>query len=157
MSVSPIPEGYHSVTPYLIVDGAAEAIEFYKKAFDAVELLRLDMPGGGIGHAEIRIGNSPIMMADSMPERGFVSPVTLGNTPTAFMVYCEDVDALYAQAIAAGATEEQPVMDQFYGDRTGQLKDPFGHLWTIATHKEDLTPEQLKQRMDEFLQESEDL
>lgn len=144
--VKPIPDGYHSVTPYIIVDGAADAIEFYKKAFGATELFRLEIPGGKLGHAEIRIGDSPVMLADEHPEMGANSPAAFGGSPVSLMIYVEDVDAVFARAIAAGATEVRPVTDQFYGDRSGIVKDPYGHQWSIATHKEDLTPEQLNER-----------
>lgn len=146
MAVKPIPEGYHSVTPYLVVKGAAAALEFYKKAFGAVELMRLEIPGGKIGHAEIRIGDSPVMLADEFPEMGAISPQTLGGAGVSLMVYVEDVDARFRQAIQAGGTEVRPVQDQFYGDRSGTLKDPFGHQWTLGTHKEDLTPEEIGKR-----------
>jgi PhnB protein len=145
-NVKPIPDGYHSVTPYLIVKGGAEAIDYYKKAFGAVELFRMDH-GGKIGHAEIKIGDSPIMLADEYPEMKYVSPKTLGGTPVSIMIYVEDVDTVYNQAIAAGATEVKPLQDQFYGDRSGTLTDPFGHVWTVATHKEDVTEEEMARRM----------
>lgn len=145
-NVKPIPDGYHSVTPYLIVKGGAEAIDYYKKAFGAVELFRMDH-GGKIGHAEIKIGDSPIMLADEYPEMKYVSPKTLGGTPVSIMIYVEDVDTVYKQAIAAGGTEVKAVQDQFYGDRSGTLTDPFGHVWTVATHKEDVTEEEMAKRM----------
>ena len=144
--VNPIPEGYHSVTPYLIIKGAAEAIEFYKKAFGAMELFRMGQPDGRIGHAEIKIGDSAIMLADEFPELGHKSPKSLGGSPVSLMIYVEDVDAVFAQAIASGAAEERPVEDKFYGDRGGSLVDPFGHIWHIATHIEDLSPEQMQER-----------
>ena len=147
MAVKPIPEGYHSVTPYLILNGAADAIEYYQKAFGATELFRMSAPGGKIGHAEIKIGNSPIMLADEHPEMGYKSPRSWGGTPVSLMIYVEDVDTVFKQAIAAGAKEQQAVKDQFYGDRTGTLTDPFGHVWTIATHKEDVSMEEMQQRM----------
>lgn len=146
MSVKTIPDGYHSVTPYLSIKGAAEAIEFYTKAFDAIELFRLTMPGEIIGHAEIQIGNSRIMIADPCDEVSFGDPKTLGGSTVGLYVYVDDVDALYTQALAAGATSVKPVEDQFYGDRTGTIVDPYGHRWFLATHKEDLTPEELNQR-----------
>lgn len=146
MAVKPIPEGYHSVTPYLIIRGAAEAIDFYVKALGATEVMRLDH-GGKIGHAEIKIGDSHIMLADEHPEMGARSPQSLGGTPVGICLYVPNVDALFNQAVAAGATVERPVQDQFYGDRSGTIIDPFGHKWTIATHIEDLTPEQISQRM----------
>lgn len=147
--VKAIPEGYHSVTPYLCVDDAARAIEFYKEAFGATEIMRLEAPGGKIGHAEIRIGDSVIMLADEVPAINFRSPQTLGGPTAHFMIYVEDVDARVERAVAAGATLRRPVKDQFYGDRTGGVEDPFGHHWFIATHIEDLTPEEIKRRMDE--------
>ena len=144
--VKPIPEGYHSVTPYLIVKGAAGALEYYKKAFGAVELFRMDH-AGKIGHAEIKIGDSPIMLADEYPEMGYVSPKTLGGTPVSLMIYVEDVDKTYKQAIAAGGVELKALQDQFYGDRSGTLTDPYGHVWTVGTHKEDVSPEEMEKRM----------
>lgn len=144
--VNPIPEGYHSVTPYLSIKGAAEAIDFYKKVFGATELFRMPGPGGKIGHAEIKIGNSPIMLADEYPEMEFVSPETLGGTPIGLMIYVDDVDTMFKGAISAGATEIKPLQDQFYGDRSGTLKDPYGHVWTVATHVEDIAPEEMERR-----------
>ena len=144
--VNPIPEGYHSVTPYLIVKGAADAIEFYKKAFGATELFRMGQPDGRIGHAEIKIGDSAIMLADEFPELGHKSPQTLGGSPVSLLIYVEDVDTVFAQAIATGGVEDRPVEDKFYGDRGGSLVDPFGHIWHIATHIEDLSPEQMQER-----------
>ena len=151
MAVKPIPDGYHSVTPYLYVRGAAEAIAFYEKAFGAVEVMRLAMPGGVIGHAEIRIGNSVVMLSDEMPEWGNKSPQTLGGTSSGLMVYVPDVDALFAQAIAAGASVHKPLADQFYGDRSGSVLDPYGHNWTIATHTEDVPHEEMAARMDAWI------
>lgn len=145
-SVKPIPDGYHSVTPYLIIKGAADAIEYYKKAFGAVELFRMAAPGGKVGHAEIKIGDSPIMLADEYPEMGYVSPKTLGGTPVSIMIYVDDVDTIYKQAMAAGGDEIKALQDQFYGDRSGTFKDPFGHVWTVATHKEDVSEEEMKRR-----------
>jgi PhnB protein len=145
-SVRPIPEGYHSVTPYLAVDGAARAIEFYKQAFGATEVMRMAAPGGKIGHAEIRIGDSRIMLADEYPDMGFRSPKAYGGSPVGLHLYVEDVDAVARQAVAAGAREVRPVKDQFYGDRTGSFEDPFGHVWHIATRKEELSPDELKRR-----------
>lgn len=146
MAPKPIPEGYHTATPYLIVKGAAEAIEFYKKAFGARELMRFADPSGKVGHAEIKIGNSPIMLADEYPDMGYRGPQSLGGSAVSILLYVEDVDRLFAQAIAAGGKVDRPVKDQFYGDRSGTLKDPFGHVWTIATHKEDLSPEEMHRR-----------
>jgi PhnB protein len=147
MPVKPIPEGYHSVTPYLIVDGAADAIEYYKKAFGATELFRMPMPGGKIGHAELKIGDSPIMLADEHPEMGYKSPTSWGGSPVSLMLYVDDVDAVFKQAIAAGGKEQRAVQDQFYGDRSGTFADPFGHVWTVSTHKEDVSMEEMEQRM----------
>jgi PhnB protein len=143
--VKAIPDGYRTVTPYLIVKGGAEALDFYARAFGAVERLRID-GGGKIGHAEITIGDSCVMLADEHPEIGALSPTTVGGTPITLHLYVEDVDALVARAVAAGATVIRPVADQFYGDRVGGVADPFGHRWFIATHKEDLSPEELQRR-----------
>jgi PhnB protein len=148
MSVKPIPEGYHSVTPYLIVSDAARALEFYKQAFGAVELMRLDGSNGKIMHAEVKIGDSPVMLADEFPEMDAISPQTLKGTPV------EDVDARFKQAIAAGATVQREVQDQFYGDRSGTLVDPFGHVWSLATHVEDVTVEQVKERLEQMMKQS---
>lgn len=148
MSAKPIPDGYHTLTPYLIVKDAVSALEFYKKAFGATVLMRLADTTGKIGHAEIKVGNSPIMLADEFPEMGARGPQSLGGSPVFLVLYVEDVDSLFNQAVAAGATAVRPVQDQFYGDRSGTLTDPFGHIWTIATHKEDLTPEQIQQRFE---------
>jgi PhnB protein len=145
--VQPIPTGYAGVTPYLIVRGAARAIEFYKKAFGAVELMRFPAPGDKIGHAEIRIGEGVVMLADESPEMGHNSPQTLGGTPITLMFYVTDVDAQFAKALAAGGTVKQPLKDQFYGDRSGTIVDPFGHIWTIAMHTEDLSLEEVQRRM----------
>jgi PhnB protein len=144
--VKPIPDGYHSVTPYLIIKGAADAIEFYKKAFGATELFRMNHEGK-VGHAEIKIGDSPIMLADESPEMGSKSPTTLGGTPISIMIYVEDVDTIFKQALAAGGEEQKPLQDQFYGDRSGTLKDPFGHVWHVATHVEDVSPEEMDKRI----------
>lgn len=151
MAVKPIPDGYHSVTPYLIVNDGAKAIDFYKQAFGATELFRMDAPGGKIGHAEIKIGNSPIMLADEFPEMGYRSAKSLGSTPVSLMIYVEDVDSVFPQAIAAGGKELKPVEDQFYGDRSGTLQDPFGHVWTVSTHKEDVSPEEMDRRHGEMM------
>ena len=145
-AVKPIPEGYHSVTPYLIVSDAARAIEFYKQAFGAIELMRMPAPGGKIGHAEIKIGDSHVMLADESPEMGARSPTTIGGSPISILLYVTDVDAVAAKAVAAGAKVTRPVADQFYGDRTGGVEDPFGHMWYIATHKEDISPEEMARR-----------
>lgn len=146
-NVRPIPEGYHSVTPYLIINGASDAIDFYKKAFGATELFRMASPDGKIGHAEIKVGDSHIMLADEHPQMGYTSPTTLNGTPVSLMIYVEDVDKIYNQAIAAGGKEERALQNQFYGDRSGTLKDPFGHVWHVATHIEDVSPEEMDKRM----------
>jgi PhnB protein len=146
MAVKPIPDGYHTATPYIVVRHAAEAIEFYKRAFDATELMRLVAPGGEVCHAEIKIGNSPIMLSDETPEACFRSPQSLGGAATSLMLYVEDVDTQFRQATKAGAKTLKPVQDQFYGDRSGTLEDPFGHVWTLATHKEDIAPEEIARR-----------
>jgi PhnB protein len=146
MAVKPIPDGYHTVTPYLIISGAAKAIEFYKKAFGAEELFRMGAPDGRIGHAEIKIGDSPIMLADEFPEMGHKGPNSLGGTTVSILLYVKDVDTLAAQAVAAGATVMRPVQDQFYGDRSGTIVDPFGHVWTISTHVENLTHAEIEKR-----------
>ena len=146
MSVAPIPAGYATITPYLIVDDGAKAIDFYKKAFGAEELFRLTDPQGKVGHAELQIGSSRIMLADETGAM-YGSARTIGSTPVSFMVYVEDVDARFAHAVAAGATVKRPVADQFYGDRTGTLVDPFGHVWSLGTHVEDVTPAEMDRRM----------
>ena len=146
MAAKPIPDGYHSVTPCLIVKGAVGALEFYKKGFGATALFRIDALGGKIGHAEIKIGDSPIMLADENSERGALSPQPIGGTPIFIMLYVENVDDRFKQALHAGATEVHAIQDQFYGDRSGTLKNPYGHLWTIATHVEDVSPEEIDER-----------
>ena len=146
MAVKPIPDGYHSVTPYLILHDATAALEFYKKAFGAVELLRMPAPGGRIGHAEIKIGDSPVMLADENLEINARSARTIGGSPISLMVYVPNVDAIVAQAVAAGGKLVRPVADQFYGDRTGGVDDPFGFHWYIATHVEDVPPDELEKR-----------
>ena len=143
--VKPVPEGYHTVTPYLIVNAGAKALDFYARAFGAIERLRIDA-GGKIGHAEITIGNSCVMLADEHPEIGALGPTTVGGSPVSLHLYVEDVDAAVARAVAAGATLVRPVADQFYGDRVGGITDPFGHRWFIATHKEDLSSEEVQRR-----------
>jgi len=145
-TVKAIPAGYRTVTPYLTIKNGAKALEFYKKAFGATEIYKLMMPDGRLGHAEIRLGDSMIMLGDEFPEYGGKAPETLGGSPVSIYLYVEDVDAFFKRALAAGAKERKPVMDQFYGDRSGQLEDPFGHLWWVATHKEDVTPEEIQKR-----------
>lgn len=144
--VRPIPDGYHTITPYLSVQGGAAAIEFYKRAFGATEVMRLDQPDGRVGHAEVQIGDSRFMLADECPEMEFRSPHTYGGTPVALYLYVEDVDAVVERALAAGAKLLRPVQDQFYGDRSGSIADPYGHVWHVATHKEDLTLEEVRKR-----------
>ena len=148
MSVKPIPDGYASVTPYLIINGAAQALDFYKKVFNATERMRMPTPDGKIGHAEIQIGNSVIMIADECPERGAKSPHTIGGTPVRIHLYVANSDEVYTKAVAAGATQLQPVKNQFYGDRSGGFTDPFGHSWYVSTHIEDVSPDELKKRME---------
>jgi PhnB protein len=147
-TVKPIPDGLHTVTPYLIIKNASKAIDFCKQAFGATELMRMAKPDGRIGHAMLRIGDSVIMLADEAPEMGARGPQLLGGTPVLMHLYVEDVDAVVASALAAGATLLQPVADQFYGDRSGGVTDPFGHVWYVATHKEDMSDEQLQQRFE---------
>ncbi len=142
-----IPQGYHTVTPYLIVRGAEQALAFYKKAFNASEIYRLTMPDGRIGHAEIRIGDSQLMLADEMPEMKILGPQSVGGTPVSLCLYVEDSDALFSQAVSAGGIVERAMADQFYGDRSGVITDPFGHKWAIATHKEDVSPDEIRRRM----------
>ena len=154
MGVKAIPEGYHNVTPYLIVDDAAEAIRFYEKALGATEIFRLPM-GDRIGHAEIKIGNSHIMLSDEFPDCGALSPKTIGGCPSSLLIYVEDVDAAYARATAAGATAERPPEDQFWGDRMGSLVDPFGHSWSLATHVEDVAEDEMQRRMEAFSKQAE--
>lgn len=154
MPVSPIPEGYHTVTPYLILKNAAAAIEFYKKALGAVELFRMPAPGGKIGHAEIRIGDSPVMLADEYPDMGYKGPESLGGTSVSLMVYVADVDKVYRQAIAAGGKELRPLQNQFYGDRSGTLSDPFGHMWTISSHVEDVSEEEMAKRAEAAMKQA---
>jgi PhnB protein len=150
MDAKAIPEGYHSVTPYLIVDGAAAAIRWYGEALGAETVLTMPM-GDRIGHAEIRIGNSIVMLSDEWPDAGMVGPKTRGGPTSSLMVYVEDSDAAFDRAVKAGATAERPVEDQFYGDRSGTLVDPFGHRWTIATHVEDVSEAELQKRMAESI------
>ena len=147
MAVKPIPDGYPQVTPYLFVDDAAAAIEFYASVFGATERLRMPAPGGRIGHAELQLGDSLLMVADEFPEMGGRSPRTVGGSPVIVSVYVEDVDAVFERAVQAGATALRPVEDQFYGDRTAQLEDPFGHQWSVATHVEDVPPDEMERRV----------
>ena len=149
-----IPEGYHSVTPYLVVDDAKGAIDFYTRAFGAKEKFRMPM-GDRIGHAEIQIGDSHVMLADEFPDMGHLGPKNRGGTTVSLMVYVDDVDASFKQAIDAGATETRPLENQFWGDRMGTLTDPFGHMWSLATHVEDVPPEEMQRRMEQFAKQAE--
>jgi PhnB protein len=146
MSTKPIPDGYPAITPYLIIDGAAAAIDFYKQNFGATERMRMGAPGGRVGHAELLIGGSLIMLADEFPEMGARGPQPGAGAPVALHLYMEDVDAVVARAVAAGAKLEREVKTQFYGDRSGSIVDPFGHHWNIATHVEDVSPEEMQRR-----------
>jgi PhnB protein len=147
-NVKPVPENYHSVTPYLVVDGAAKAIDFYKRAFGATELMRMPAPEDKIGHAEIKIGDSVVMLADAVKEMGHKSPKTLGGSPITLLIYVEDADATVAGALKAGAEVTRPLENQFWGDRMGGVSDPFGHQWFVATHVEDVSPEEMQRRME---------
>lgn len=148
--VKPIPDGFPRVTPYLVCDGAAQAIEFYTSIFGGTERMRMPGPDGRIGHAEIQIGDSVVMLADEFPDMGAVGPKTVGGTPVSLMIYVEDVDDAVARAVQAGAKELRPVKNQFYGDRSGEIEDPFGHRWSVATHVEDVSPEDMERRMKEY-------
>ncbi len=150
MPVKPKPDGYHSLTPMLSIEGAAQAIEFYKKAFGAEETMRFEH-AGSVAHAELRIGDSLFMFGEPWPGSAQRSPKELGGSPAGLMIYVDDVDAAFARAVAAGATVVQPVTDQFYGDRSGSLTDPFGHNWTIATHKEEIAPDEMMRRFREMM------
>jgi PhnB protein len=149
--VKPIPQGFHSVTPYLTVHDAARAIDFYKHAFGAQEVMRMGGPDGKIGHAEIQIGDSKIMLADEMPGMGAQSPQSLGGTTGGLFLYVENVDNVFQQAVSAGAQVEMPLENQFWGDRYGRLKDPFGHSWSVGTHIEDVAPEEMTKRMQDAM------
>ena len=147
--VKPIPEGYHSVTPYLIVDDAKTAIDFYTRAFGAREKFRLPM-GERVGHAELEIGDSVVMLADEFPEQGHLGPRSRGGCTTSILLYVEDVDSAFRRAIEAGATEKRALENQFWGDRMGTLTDPFGHVWSLATHVEEVPPDEMQRRMEQF-------
>ena len=149
--VQPIPKGYHSVTPYLSIRDAGQALDYYKKAFGAKEVLRMQGPDGKVGHAEIKIGDSLIMMADEFPNMGFLGPQARGGTTVQLMIYVRDCDGTVNKAVAAGGTLKRPVQDQFYGDRSGTVEDPFGHVWTIATHVEDVPPAEMRRRSEEAM------
>ena len=142
-----IPAGYHTATPYLVLHGAAKALDWYENVFGAQEEFRFPMPDGKIGHAEIKIGDSHIMLADECPEMGYRGPESYGGSPASIMIYVEDADAVFKKAVANGAKVKQDLKDQFYGDRNGTITDPFGHVWTIATHIEDVSPEEMQRRM----------
>ena len=144
--VKPVPEGYQSLAPYICVDGAAAAIDFYTQVFGGKERMRMPGPDGRIGHAEIEIGNSVLMLADEHPEIGFRSPASIGGTPVTLHAFVDDVDAVFERALEAGATAVRAVEDQFYGDRSGQFEDPFGHRWNVATHVEDVSEEEMARR-----------
>lgn len=145
--VSPVPKGYHTVIPYLVISGADRAIEFYKKAFGATEVVRMPGPDGKIAHAELQIGDSRIMLGEESPQMGYRSATTIGASPISLYVYLPDCDSVVKQAVAQGAELKKPVEDQFYGDRNGTIHDPFGHIWTIATHVEDVSEAEMEQRM----------
>jgi PhnB protein len=150
-NVQPIPDGYPQVTPYLAVDGAADAIDFYTKVFGARERMRMPGPDGKIGHAELELGDSLIMLADEFPDMGHRGPKAIGGTPVTINIYVADVDAAFQRALEQGATEVRPVENQFYGDRTGQLEDPFGHRWSVGTHVEDVPPNEMEKRAAEAM------
>jgi PhnB protein len=147
--VKPIPEGYHSITPYLVVDNAKAAIDFYTRAFGAKEKFRMPM-GERIGHAELQIGDSVVMLADEFPDMGHLGPKSRGGTTVSLMLYVEDVDSAFRKAVQAGATEKRPVENQFWGDRMGTLTDPFGHMWSLATTVEEVSPDEIQRRMEQF-------
>jgi PhnB protein len=147
----PIPDGYPRVTPYLIVDGGDAAIEFYTKVLGTTERMRMPSPGNRIGHAELALGDSLIMLADEHPEMGALAPGSVGGTPVIISVYVDDVDAVFERALAEGAKSTRPVENQFYGDRTGQFEDPFGHRWSVATHVEDVPPQEMTKRAAEAM------
>ena len=149
--VSPIPRGYHTVTPHLVCRGAADAMAFYQKAFGAREIMRMSMPGGGIAHAEMQIGDSRIMLGEEMPQMGAAAPPTIGGSPVNIFLYLKDVDTVFAQAKAAGATVDMPPTDMFWGDRYAKLTDPFGHKWAMATHIEDMSPKEMARRSAEAM------
>jgi PhnB protein len=151
MAVQPVPEGYHTITPYLAVENAPEAIDFYKRAFGAKERVRMPGPGGSVMHAELEIGDSVVMLSDPFPQASTKPPKELGGTSVSIMTYVDNIDSLYKQAIDAGATSLMEPDDMFWGDRFGSVQDPFGHSWTIATHVEDVSPEEMQKRSQEFM------
>jgi PhnB protein len=146
VAVKAIPEGYHALTPYIDIENAAEAIEFYKRAFGAKEKVRMEAPGGKVGHAELEIGDSVLMLADPFPQSSIKTPKELGATTVTLVMYVEDVDAVVQQAVDAGATVTTPVEDKFWGDRFGSVTDPYGHSWSIGTHVEDVSPQEMEER-----------
>ena len=148
--VNYIPQGYHTVIPYLSVKGASAAIDFYKNAFGATEVMRMATPDGRIGHAELKIGDSHVMLADEFPQMNFLSPKSIGGSPVNIMIYVENADTIFNRAVDGGAKVLKPVQDQFYGDRSGSIEDPFGHMWTISTHIEDVSPEEIDRRAAEM-------
>lgn len=151
MSVKPIPDGYTTITPYLIVKGAADAIDFYQRAFGAVELMKFDGPGGSVMHAELQIGNARFMVADEFPEMNALAPQSPGSSGVSILLYVENVDEVVATALEAGAKAQRDLEDQFYGDRTATLEDPFGHVWTVATHIEDISDDEMQRRIEEMM------
>ena len=152
--VKPVPDGYHTLTPYLCIRGVSDAIEFYKKAFGATEVMRMAQPDGRIGHAELQIGDSRVMLADEFPEIDFRSPRSFGGSPVHLHLYVEDVDAMVGRALSAGAKVVRPVQDQFYGDRSGTVADPYGHVWHVATHIEDPSEAEVKRRLEKLQKET---
>lgn len=148
--VKPVPEGYHSVTPYLVVDGASDAIEFYNEAFGATEVMRMPMGENRLAHAEIKIGDSHVMLSDEWPDMNLLGPNSRGGATASLMIYLPDVDTAFARALKAGATQERPVENQFWGDRMGTVIDPYGHRWTLATHVEEVSPQEMQNRMANF-------
>lgn len=150
-SVPPVPPGYQTITPYLLIRGASDAIAWYVRCFGAVEIFRLTDSENRVSHAEIRIGTSVLLLADEHPELGFLSPASRGGTTVSMVIYVDDADGIFHRAIENGATELQPLCDQFYGDRSGTVTDPWGHVWTVATHQEDLTPDEIRSRYQDML------
>lgn len=154
MAVNPIPRGYAGATPYLIIRDAERALAFYQSVFDAKVVLHLKYPDGKVAHAEIAIGEGHVMLSEELPEQGFRGPLSFGGTPVSLLVYVKDVDATFEKAIAAGAETRHPVADQFYGDRSGTIVDPFGHVWSIATHVKDMSNEEMQRAMDEQMKQA---
>jgi PhnB protein len=154
MAVKPIPDGYAAVTPYLVIEGAGAAIAYYTKAFGATERMRMDAPGGRVGHAELVIGGSTIMLADEFPEMGYRGPKAFGGSAVSLMLYVPNVDEVFKRAMDAGGKQLKPLADQFYGDRMATVEDPFGHVWTIATHIEDVSPEEMRRRSEAVMKKN---